>query len=477
MRNFKKNENGTSRGIPFLSIAVFFVICFMLSACNDNKLGYNEQRINNSIFEDTNIISENFDESNRIDSIYSYLNEWSDDNNFVIKKDNFGNIFVFRENFLNKNSADSTKILFCRISNHEYFYNLHSLACALNVLKDSNSSNDLRLIVTVDDKEDFSAYSKIPDEKILCDKMIFLSNDPLLPKNNLIVASPGEQQYTMKMSLNFNEPKFQKAYEVTISGLSEGTSEDRTEISHPNPIKALNTLLTTCRSKGILYEIAAFNAGSTQGYYSSYATATVVVNENNENQFIKQFLKLQKKFIDKNSKDHHYLNYSMREIPIPERVISIDSSEKIVSFLYTMINGNFVFDDESEENIANSEMLTASTATGNFIVSARAQSFDEDAFPKFEETFASICHLTDFELIKGSYYPVWNFDAESQSYKDLKEVVKLVTGDYAKTENAFYPQGFAKLKEKNPDIDSAVLNVSKENPALAYEIVSEYFKL
>lgn len=28
MRNFKKNENGTSRGIPFLSIAVFF--CDML---------------------------------------------------------------------------------------------------------------------------------------------------------------------------------------------------------------------------------------------------------------------------------------------------------------------------------------------------------------------------------------------------------------------------------------------------------------
>ena len=78
--------------------------------------------------------------------------------------------------------------------------------------------------------------------KLIYRKIIALSNDPLLPENNLILSAPGVQNYDMYLPVNFEGAQFEKAYKIEIAGLSEGTSENRSKITHPNPIKTLNTL-------------------------------------------------------------------------------------------------------------------------------------------------------------------------------------------------------------------------------------------
>lgn len=462
-----------------LFLTILLASSVFLCSCDENKLGYNKDKINTSIIEQTNILSENFDSENWSASLYLYLKKWGDDNGFVTEKDKFGNIFISRDIFTGKNDKESTNIILCKVSDYEYFYNLHSLACALNILQGSNSEDDIKLILTVDEKNDLSPYEKIPSTKLICRKIIALSNDPLLPENNLILSAPGLQNYDMHLPLNFEESQFEKAYKIEIAGLTEGTSEDRSKITHPNPIKTLNSLLATCRNKGIVYQLASFDGADTSGYYPTFAKATIIINGNNEHQFIKQFSKSQRKFMDKNNDDHPNLTYTVTEVPIPEHVISMDSSEKIVSFLYTMINGKFPSDDraENEKIEANSEILYAGIESGVFRVHVKALSFDESIFPKFDETFSSICRLTDFHLEKRNKYPAWHTDIEKNEYTDLAEVIKLVTGSKMDTEIMMQPQGIAKLKENNMNLNTAILNVSKEKPYLAYEIVNEYFKL
>lgn len=462
----------------FLIIMLASAVC--LCACGDNKLGYNKEKINASIIEQTKILSENFDSENRATSLYIYMKKWGDDNNFVAEKDKYGNIFISRNAFTGKNDKESTDIMLCKISDYEYFYNLHSLACALNILQNSNPEDDIKLIVTVDEENNLDPYEKIPNAKLICRKIIALSNDPLLPENNLILSAPGVQNYDMYLPVNFEGAQFEKAYKIEIAGLSEGTSENRSKITHPNPIKTLNTLLATCRNKGILYQLASFEGAGAEGeHYPTFANATIIINGNNEHQFIKQFSKLQKKFVDKNDDYHPNLTYTVTEVPIPEHVISMDSSEKIVSFLYTMINGKFLSNDETEneKKRANSEILYAGIESDTFRVHVKALSFSESIFHEFDETFSSICRLTDFTFEKGKNYPAWYADTENNEYADLEEVIKLVTGSKSTAKTMIQPQGIAQLKEKDRNLNIAILNMSKEKPYFAYEIVNEYFKL
>ena len=87
--------------------------------------------------------------------------------------------------------------------------------------------------------------------------------------------------------------------------------------------------------------------------------------------------------------------YTMTETAMPETVIADQSSDNIISLMYTLQTGIYLQDEESGEIIATSGISRVSTSDGTFTLTTASRSTDSAVLEEMDAVFLTTSGLCD----------------------------------------------------------------------------------
>ena len=115
----------------------------------------------------------------------------------------------------------------------------------------------------------------------------------------------------------------------------------------------------------------------------------------------------------------------MEPVELPSIVISKEDTENIVSLMYTMINGNFMRDEETDQVMAVSNIGTVSTLNGTFTLGINAKSLESEIMNDIHTTVSTICGLCDINYREVSTVPSWKNESGSAMAETLSDTMDL----------------------------------------------------
>ena len=294
----------------------------------------------------------------------------------------------------------------------------------MTTLYSSTNHGDIKGIFTIIENGDPTGAESLNKAYLECDNFIDMtySSDEMLC--NSISTTSDMQAYK---ELNITSPQYTEAYRITLSGKAD-QSAYKSRGTYPNAIKTIGDLLASCQSSTILFELADFNGGDDTTKLPAQATATIVLHENDVESFTKKFDKSFEKIeeaYEEVEDEEIELVYTMEPVELPSIVISKEDTENIVSLMYTMINGNFLRDEETDQVMAVSNIGAVSTADGTFTLGINARSLETEIMDDIHTTVSTICGLCDISYREVSTTPAWTNESGSAMAETLSGTMDL----------------------------------------------------
>ena len=396
-----------------LLLIICLTVCsFSLIGCQNN---YKEQ-METTLTENYKTIISILEEAETSNDVKDYLFHWASEKKIKISYDNHDNVIMSVQETDGYAEAPST-ILQCTVDLNQIENTALSMTAATYLLTSSASHGFLRVL-----------FTSAPDgiEAISTNYLTaanFISLD-WHTANEMLIGSAGNEHYTMDLDLHWNKPSYTHAYQIAVTGPSDISYTETHH--HPNPITIIGDILAQAQSNGILLEIASFNGGTSADTYPGNVSCTVLVNQNDINKLLNRLEDAKDDFEGRYSSDENLYTFSYFATDIPEMVIDYNDAAKLVSFLYTCIDGTYLKDDAGEV-IALSNIGKIRTTSGNLAVEICAASKSSDILAEMNSVFDTICGLCGISYTVSAGTPVWE-NLSEENKKNYSESDTLESG-------------------------------------------------
>lgn len=345
--------------------------------------------------------------------ILSYVKTWAEENGLNIDVDNKGILVISSEPSKNRQDDLSTTLQ-CSVTGKDNETEMQYVAEMMYILSNCGSHGKLFAIIN-----DESRDSQIPEKYRDTDNFINLYSSE---EDVLLNETACSRVYSISKDISWTSPRFSKAYTITVSGLRGGNITDLSE-GHPNPVLQLNSIMAKWNTSGYLYDIADFNGGTAAGRYGNSASITVVISENDEEKFLSRVEKQQNSFNKKYGDDEENYEFTVEETAMPDRVLSSESANSVISLLYTMITGEYVPEALLEED---SDEISAYSNIGRFRIKDNAAVLDmqiysvtDDILSEMDDAVKTIAEISDFNVRVKKTYPHWKENDTDRLAADL----------------------------------------------------------
>lgn len=364
---------------------------------------------------------------NNKENIITYLTQWAQNKDISVSSDRSKNVIYNIPSSKKYKSADPVLII-CSYNSDDMENSIQAVASALYIAKNNEKTGKLDVIFTDASEKSNNSLSNI-DKKYLKDntKVFCISSTE---KGNFIAQTAATSEYTFISSVNYTKTKNNKAYRITINGLTSGMPDEK--FSYPNPIKQLGDLLATLKTNALIYELADFNGGDTASTYPAWVNCTIVINENDEQKILRKIDNNIERYLGKYQDDYPELNYSYEEVKTPSKVLTQKSLNKFVSTLYTLFDGTY--EEDSKHNVtALSNIGKIHLGKKICTVNAYASSLNEVSLEEIGISYQTICSLSDIRYQKTHSVKGWSLDEDC----DFSNQIMKAYEDYNKSELAY----------------------------------------
>lgn len=463
-------------------ITIILILCMCLglfTGCNGNKdLTINEEVIRTEVLDEFLKLSEIPRESGNVKEISSYLRTWAEENGFKVIRDKSYNVIIEKDASKGYENSPTT-ILQChmdmitvadvdvvfdpkndklKINNDGKTLkaegtNLGSdsgigIASALYILKNAEKHGPIRVIIT-SDKETTMRGAKSIDPKYL--KGDFLINLDWEKDDSICISSAGTISFLMSRNITWIKPRNTLAFQLSINGLNGGNSGLNINNGGANAIKIIGETLAKAQGQGILFELAAFNGGTSKDTIPTEATAHIVLSDSDINKFKKIYNASLESFKDNYGSIEKNFTFTLTEAPIPDKVVSSDDNSSIISYIYGIVNG--VQSLTSKKIVDSSSNIgIVSTASGDFIseVYIRSSSIEmAQEIINAHEAISTMCNL-DYNYIDNT--PIWSSKEDSTLVSTLSDIYLDLYDEKIKLKSVHYELECNWLSQKNPDL-------------------------
>ncbi|MEG0918438.1 MAG: hypothetical protein RSE61_00725 [Anaerovoracaceae bacterium] len=282
-------------------------------------------------------------------------------------------------------------------------------AIAFATLINSSNHGDINLLITPENKKSTSASSTLKKADIDTDNIINLTH---WNKSALFNGSAFTKTYRVSKPLTYNYPSGTKAYKIEIANLKADDSGDRSS-KHTNPIVFIGDLLASAKASGTVMEIAEFTSSNNITDYPTNCKALVVIDESNQTKFTSKLEASKNSFKDKNRNRDAEATFEYEEVAVPDRVISLDDTSRLLSLLYTLVDGVYATTEEDYEGDTLALTTIASIdTTQDATLDIMARTVDKDVSKEMDSSFKTIANLSDFNITKKVRYPLWEADVK-----------------------------------------------------------------
>lgn len=386
----------------FFMIAIF-ALTPLLAGCGSAGLN-REDELNSSLESTYEELSATFSgETGQYDLVAEYLNSWASKNEITISANEESYMVLENPATEGADKAGSTAIQ-CSIDTNSLGRSIQSLAISLTALLGPLEHGDIALIVTETNDGEYTGAAAIDTKYLEYDNFINMTqNDDV----ELYTAGSYAATASMTTELSAAEPYYSNAYEITmrISGYHDPFNIKDTD--YPNPVEVIGNLLASEKSSGQLFQLASFNCEAKDGYIPTSATAVVVVDSNDISSFEKRFRSSYNNMKNRFEKLEDNFVYTLTATDLPSTVISNETSDNIISLMYTLKTGTYLQDEESGEIVALSEISNVSTSNGSFNLQTAMRSIDETVINEMAEVFLTTSGLCNIDFSISDTNSTW----------------------------------------------------------------------
>lgn len=390
----------------FFSIAISFILfaTLMLTGCSGVS---DEPSVKETVSSNYELLNDALSENGSFKAFTDIITNWAKENNIKLTSTNDKYLVLSKkgtddvsgkESFTFHATIDFTTQKSTKSS-------LSSAAAVMTALNKAHSSEKTRGIFTLMKNGKAIGAEALNAEYLKCDNFIDISYSKKTALYNTIAAS---SDMSASKDLNMTPSKYSKAYKLDLK-LKEGQSAYKNRGTYPNAIKTIGDLLASCQSSSVLFELASFEGGTDTDMLPSKATATIVLHENDVESFTKRF----DKSYDRIESDYEDLDdenetfeYTMTEVDLPDVVVNKEDTEKIVSLMYTMINGAYMKNDDGNVK-AYSNLGVVSISNGKFELKLNAKSLENSLMEDMQADVKTICGLCGVQYKELNQTNLW----------------------------------------------------------------------
>ncbi|HPD90261.1 MAG TPA: hypothetical protein PKW40_02690, partial [Bacillota bacterium] len=231
----------------------------------------------------------------------------------------------------------------------------------------------------------------------------------------------------------------------------------------------IGDFLATCKSNGMILELAEVQ-GETHfvpetGEYSSTSSAIIIITQNDLRKLDSMVIDLQNQIENEYSKVYPNINVVCTEVEMPSRVFSLEDTDKIISFLYTIFDGHYDFKSKTVSLIT-----SLSAENDQFNSSILWWSDSPVAFQEMSKDFDVITNLNDMNYDLISKHAGWHGNPELPWIKNLLESTK------TSPQTTIVPSSLAVYQNRNPELEMVSFGVDLKNCEKQWKILSTFME-
>ena len=194
---------------------------------------------------------------------------------------------------------------------------------------------------------------------------------------------------------------------------------------YPNPVDTIGSLLATEKSSGNLFQLVSFDCKTENGYTPSSATAVVAIDDNDVESFTKKFDKSNESMKKKFDKLEDHFVYTMTETSTPNRVIAPQSSDNIISLMYTLQTGIYLQDEDTGDIISVADISSISTAGNKLQVTINSRSLQKSVLDEMNTAFSTTSGLCDISYSASDQSMTWSANKEKTLAKFFADALSI----------------------------------------------------
>ena len=442
--------------IAVVVTAATLFFTFNFSGCTASLDEESASQLKNDVYDIYEELKPIYLDSKDIYEVRDHMYEWGKEHGFSVSKLAGGNLVITKHPSRNKKDSPET-VFQCTMSQDNYKEHCQTAAIALAAMKNASIHGQVSLILTADIEGKHTGAKMLSRSYLNTD---YFMNLEYSPETAVYTGSAATAEYSMSCPLTKSETAADKAYEITITGLSCVDSSDCSK-KHPNPIVTIADLLTNCKSGGLIIELAEFNGGTSACKFPSSATAVIVVDQSSETKFLKKLEKCQDDFTDDYYNDQPNMDFEFKEVQVPSKVISEKYTSNILSLMYTTVNGTYSTTEEDGEGDPTALANKGSISTKeDFELSMCVRAADNGLLEEMDESYRKSAELSDMKFAIKDETPCWPFSDGGDFYKVLSSAGSQGGLDMPEPSSTFKKSECAVFYKKKNDINMISFGVN-----------------
>lgn len=383
------------------------------------------------------------------DDLSDYLIEWAETNGYECEEDDNKNILITKPA---KNGYEKSPVTILH-GNNKY------IGSALYVLKTSATRGCLKVLYTHPGDDGHMGAEALNPDFLEGDYLISV-NDP--DKNYIANSASGNEEYILSKQLEWTAPENLNAFEISLNGFSGGDAGFDNKKKKQNPIKIAGNFLATAKSQGIILELASINGGTSADSIPQDVSFIVVVNEYDAKRINTLFENTSSAFDKNYGSAEKEATFTIKPVDTPEKVLSKESANTVISYLYGFSNGIYATSEEDSNVItASSNLGTANTSSGNFESNIAITTANKELAAELNDAHYKLCYLTGMDYNFKLSNPAWNQNMGSTLFPILSDYYDESDGKKVKTGNITTPLECAWFRQKNQLLDIVWLSIEK----------------
>ena len=411
------------RVIPFI-ISITMLSVLLFSGCGevnrDNELkemlNANEDSLEDTITEDTC----------DFEMFSDYMKTWAKSSDVNLAFRGSHSLAIVNDATQGCENEPSVTLL-CSFCTTDTQSSIQTVATASTALLGPVDHGKITLIITENNDGRHMGINEVPNRFIASDYLINLQTSS---SDTILVSGPKNAVCSFRMNGSTEAPRYAKAYEIKMTMPKYTDPYNFVKGSnYPNPLITIGSLLANSKSSGKRFDIASFTCNTKEGYTPNTATAVIVIDSNSVDSILSKFEKSYSGVEDKFESLESNFVYTMTETEMPETVLSDETSNNLVSLMYTLNTGMCLQEEETGIVLAASYIQSIDTDNGNLSMKldlrTRGESYLDSISSEYETT-AGLCN-TDYKCLKKGY--VWHSAEKSKLVSFFSSTVPLLEGD------------------------------------------------
>ena len=301
------------------------------------------------------------------------------------------------------------------------------VATILAILEDKSIKHPaLEALITVDEETGLTGAAGLSKSWLKSEILLNFDDED---EGEYCIGCAGGIDTTVELDYKLTSaPKGHKAFRLKVSGLKGGHSGDDINRGRGCANKLINRILWAGTYQQEM-RLATLDGGNLRNAIAREAEAVVTVPEANVRAFKTMVTKLSKGMVFEFRSTEPDLEFELRDVDMPKKVIDHDTQEKLVNVLYACAHGVLAMSREIENFVETSTNLASiKMKDGAFHIATSQRSSVESAKLAAAQKIEATFRLAGARVSHGDGYPGWTPNPDSRVLKVGVDVYRKMYG-------------------------------------------------